>query len=67
MLCPQITEKALLIPRITHWPQHGAWRYEVVISDNGPGDIIIGEFVATREEAERLASKAAYDAVPRYR
>jgi hypothetical protein len=40
---------------------------EVVISNDGLGDIIIGEFVVTREEAERAASQAAYDAVPRYR
>ncbi|HZZ22024.1 MAG TPA: hypothetical protein VFE60_05365 [Roseiarcus sp.] len=64
MMCPQVTEKALLIPRVTHWPQHGGWRYEVVISDGGLGDIIIGEPVATLEEAH---SQACYDAVPRYR
>ena len=66
MMIPQVTEKALLIPRVNYWPDHG-WRAEVVVSDDGPGDIIIGEFVATREEAERLASQAAYDAVSRYR
>jgi hypothetical protein len=66
MMYPQITEKALLIPRVTHWPQHG-WRGDVVIDDDALGDVIIGAFVATREEAERLATQAAYDAVPRYR
>jgi hypothetical protein len=64
---PQITEKATLIPRVTHWPNHGGWRGEVVISDDKGGDIIIGDFVATRDEAERQATQAAYDAVPRYR
>ena len=66
MMIPQVTEKALLIPRVKHWPDHG-WRGEVVISDGGLGDIIIGEFVATREEAERLASQVCYDAAARYR
>jgi hypothetical protein len=66
MMHPQITEKATLIPRVTRWPNHG-WRGEVVICNDGRGDIIIGEFVATRDEAERLATQAAYDAVPRYR
>ena len=66
MMCPQVTEKALLIPRVNYWPDHG-WRGEVVISDNRRGDIIIGEFVATRVEAERAASQAAYDAAARYR
>ena len=65
-MIPQVTEKALLIPRVNYWPDHG-WHAEVVIADDANGDIIIGEFVATREEAERAASQAAYDAVPRYR
>jgi hypothetical protein len=66
MMTPQITEKALLIPRVNYWPDHG-WRGEVVISDEGLGDIIIGEFVGTRVEAERAASQAAYEAAPLYR
>ena len=66
MIVPQVTPKALLIPRVNYWPKHG-WRAEVVIDDGGLGDIIIGAFVETREEAERLATQAAYDAVPRYR
>ena len=65
-MTPQISGKALLIPRVTHWPQHG-WRAEVVIDDLAMGDIVIGEFVETREEAERLASQAAYEAAARYR
>jgi hypothetical protein len=64
-MTPQISGKALLIPRVAHWPKHG-WRAEVVIDDLAMGDIIIGGFVKTREEAERLATQAAYD-VPRYR
>ena len=51
---------------MNYWPDHG-WRGEVVISDEGLGDIIIGEFVATRVEAERAASQAAYEAAARYR
>jgi hypothetical protein len=60
-MTPQISGKAVLIPRVKHWPQHG-WRAEVVIDDLAMGDIIIGEFVETREEAERAASQACYDA-----
>jgi hypothetical protein len=41
-MTPQISGKALLIPRVTHWPQHG-WRAEVVIDDLAMGDIVIGE------------------------
>jgi hypothetical protein len=37
-----------------------------VISDDGLGDIVITAFVATRAEAERLASQACYDAAARY-
>jgi hypothetical protein len=40
----------MLIPRVTHWPKHGR-RAEVVIDDGGLGDIKIGPFVPTREEA----------------
>jgi hypothetical protein len=65
-MTPQISGKALLIPRVKHWPQHG-WRAEVVIDDLAMGDIIIGEFVETRDEAERLAMEATYDAAARYR
>ena len=66
MLYPQLTEKARLTPRVRYWKKHG-WRSEVLVYDGGLGDIIIGDFVKTREEAERLATQAAYDAVPRYR
>jgi hypothetical protein len=47
----------LLISHVTHWPKHG-WRAEVVIDDEGLGDIIIGEFVETREEAQLMAEEA---------
>jgi hypothetical protein len=66
MMYPQVTEKALLIPRVQHWQKHG-WRGEVVIYDGAMGDIIIGEFVETREEAERAASQACYAAAAKYR
>lgn len=56
-MTPQISGKALLIPRVRHWPAHG-WRAEVVIDELAMGDIIIGEFVETREEAQLLAEEA---------
>jgi hypothetical protein len=65
-MTPQISGNMLLIPHVTHWPKHG-WRAEVVIDDLATGDIIIGEFVETREEAERLASQACFEAAGRYR
>ena len=65
-MTPLVVGKALFIPRVNYWPQHG-WRAEVVIDDLAMGDIIIGEFVETREEAERLATQAAYHAVAKYR
>jgi hypothetical protein len=65
-MTPQISGKVLLIPRVKYWPAHG-WRAEVVIDDLAMGDIIIGEFVETREEAERAASQACYDAAAKYR
>jgi hypothetical protein len=65
-MTPLVVGKALLIPRVRHWPQHG-WRAEVVIDDLAMGDIIIGEFVETRDEAEWAASQACYDAAARYR
>jgi hypothetical protein len=51
---PQISGKVLLIPRVNYWPQSG-WRAEVVIDDLAMSDIIIGEFVETREEAQLMA------------
>jgi hypothetical protein len=60
---PLVIGKALLIPRIQHWPDHG-WRAEVVIADDGPGDIIIGEFVETRREADRTYAAAARTLLP---
>ena len=42
-MIPQVTEKALLIPRVNYWPDHG-WHAEVVIADDANGDIIIEEF-----------------------
>jgi hypothetical protein len=65
-MTPMVVGSALLIPRVKHWPQHG-WRAEVVIDDLGMGDIIIGEFVGTRGEAERAASQAAHEAAAKYR
>jgi hypothetical protein len=56
-MTPQISGKMLLIPRVKHWPKHG-WRAEVVIDDGAMGDIAIGEFVETREEAQLLAEEA---------
>jgi hypothetical protein len=38
-----------------------------VIYDEVRGDIIIGEFVETREDAERAASQACYEAAAKYR
>ena len=49
-LAPRLIDDMLLIPRVTHWPSHG-WRGEVVVDDLKMGDIKIGPFVATREEA----------------
>jgi hypothetical protein len=46
-----VVGKALLIPRVTHWPAHG-WRAEIVIDDGGLGDVSISKFFKTREEAE---------------
>jgi hypothetical protein len=61
-MTPQISGKALLIPRVTHWPQHG-WRAEVVIDDLAVGGIIIiSEFVETREEAQFMAEAIAHAA-----
>jgi hypothetical protein len=60
-MTPQISGKVLLIPRVTHWPAHG-WRAEVVIDDLAMGDIIIGEFVETREEAQLMAEEAVAQA-----
>ena len=62
---PLVIGKTLLIPRGQHWPSHG-WRAEVVISAQGMGDILIDEFVATREEATRMAAKTLLEAAQRY-
>jgi hypothetical protein len=62
---PLVVGKALLIPRIQHWPGYG-WRAEVVIDDGGLGDIIIREFVETRREAKRTAVSALLEAARRY-
>jgi len=52
-MTPMVVGKALLIPRVQYWRKHG-WRAEVIIDETGTlGDIVIGEFVETREEAER--------------
>jgi hypothetical protein len=64
-MTPQISGEILLIPRVTHWPEHG-WRAEVVIDDDAVGDIVISEFVATREGARRLAIDAGAEAAKRY-
>lgn len=55
-LFPRVIDNLLLIPRVRRWPHHG-WRYEILIDDLGDGDIAIGEFVATRAEAEEDAMR----------
>jgi hypothetical protein len=60
-MTPQISGKVLLIPRVKHWPQHG-WRAEVVIDNLAMGDIIISEFVETREEVELRGEEAVAQA-----
>jgi hypothetical protein len=65
-MSPLVVGKALLIPRVKHWPQYG-WRAELVIDDLAMGDVIISEFVGTREEAERAASQATCEAAGKYR
>jgi hypothetical protein len=62
---PLVVGKALLIPRVTHWPKYG-WRAEVVIDDLARGDIVISEFVETREEAERAAARETLKIAARF-
>jgi hypothetical protein len=63
---PLLIGKALLIPRVQHWPKHG-WRAEVIIDETGTlGDIVVSEFVETREEARRLAQRAVLKTAERY-
>ena len=65
-ISPIVAGDALLIPSITYWPDHG-WRAEIVISDNARGDVIISDFVETREEeASRLGDVAILRAAERY-
>jgi hypothetical protein len=56
-LADRVRGRTLLIPRVNYWPQYG-WRAEAVIDDLATGDIIIGEFVETREEAQLMAEGA---------
>jgi hypothetical protein len=64
-MTPMVVGKALLIPRVQHWPAHG-WRAEIVIDDLAMGDIVISEFVETREEAEREAARDLLKVAARY-
>jgi hypothetical protein len=63
---PQVTEKSLLIPRLTDM-RNGTFRPECVISDEGLGDIVFGAPVATLDEARRLATQLCWETAPRYR
>jgi hypothetical protein len=57
-MTPQISGKTLLIPRVQYWRKHG-WRAEVIIDEIGTlGDVVISEFVETREEAQLMAEEA---------
>jgi hypothetical protein len=56
---------ARLIPRVVFWKNYG-WRGEVIISDDSLGDIILCEFVETREEASRMVSRALLKAAAKY-
>ncbi len=41
MLHPQLTEKAMLIPRVRYWKKHG-WRSEVLVDDGKMGSTSVG-------------------------
>ena len=58
MMYPQVTEKALLIPRVNYWPDHG-WRAEVAHypKDRDRSGVVLGEFFATQAEAHADAMK----------
>jgi hypothetical protein len=62
---PMLIGKALLIPRVTYWPDHG-WRGEVIGGDHASGAVSLSEFVETRQEARRLAQRAALKMAERY-
>ena len=65
-MTPMVVGKALLIPRVQYWRKHG-WRAEVIIDETGTlGDIVIGEFVETREEATYMAIKSLLGPAQRY-
>ena len=62
---PIVIGEALLLPRLTYWPGQGH-RVEILISDDGLGDAVIGPFFATREEAERWSERAMLETAERY-
>jgi hypothetical protein len=58
MMSPLVVGAALLTPNAVFWEKHG-WRGEVTVSDgSATGDIILCAFVATRDEANRMAARA---------
>jgi hypothetical protein len=63
-ISPIVIGNALLLPRLTYWPE--GHRAEILISDDALGDIVISDFFKTREEAERWSERAMLQTAERY-
>ena len=64
-ISPIVIGASIITPRLTYWPEHGH-RAEIVFSDDCLGDIVIGPFFGTLNEAERWSERAMLETAEKY-